>query len=72
MVDSLGLADTPRSAGGGQKPALRISRTCFFVLSGGCQVIIHVPSSRDDLAQELSRFGLIKFLSLVARFGLVA
>ena len=29
----------------------------WSLLSSGCQVIIHVPSSWDDLAQEFSRFG---------------
>ena len=32
-------------------------------------MVVHPPSSRDATTQEFSRFGLIKFLSLVTRLG---
>jgi len=41
-------------------------------LSCGCQVVVHLPADRDGTTQEFSRFGLIKFLSLVDRLGTVA
>ena len=44
-----------------------VCRIDILVLSGGCQVVVRGPSSRDATTQEFSRFGWIKKLSLVAR-----
>jgi len=52
---------------GFDRACARVHRIDILVLSGGCQVVVRGPSSRDATTQEFSRFGLIKKLSLVAR-----